>query len=75
MTKPTFGWRPSTTDMRQRLACAMTAQKFFTRITGEGLSATVTRTKYQAEIEAMKASMTEMGILVEQPEWFRAVFH
>ena len=73
MSKPTFGWKPNSADMRQRLACALRAQKFFSMICAEGLSGPAVRTKYRLDIEAIKASMSEMGIEIQSPAWFTAV--
>jgi hypothetical protein len=73
--KPLFMWqvRPgseSLTHAWKQLNLSATIQKFFFRLHDERLDGQSARQRYSDEIGAMRASMTEVGVVVTEPRWF-----
>ena len=69
-SKPLFKWTHSTHTVRERMDLAVSVQKFFFLVVGEGLSIEAVGRKYPTEIEVLKTSMAEKGVAVDEPAWF-----
>ncbi len=73
--KPLFTWqaRPGDeflTHAWKQLNLSVAVQKFFFRLSAERLNSQSVHQRYTAEIEAMRSSMQEVGVVVTEPRWF-----
>lgn len=68
--KPLFRWTNASHTVRERMDLAVSIQKFFFLVVEEGLSAVAVIRKYPTEVEAIKDSMSEVGVAVDEPAWF-----
>lgn len=73
-SKPLFRWTHSAHTVRERMDLAVSVQKFFFLVVGEGLDASAISRNYSTEIEVFKDSMAEKGVAVDGPAWFSNLF-
>ena len=69
-SKPLFRWTHSARTVRERMDLAVSVQKFFLLVVGEGLDASAVSRNYPTEIETLRESMSEVGVAVDEPAWF-----
>lgn len=69
-SKPLFRWTHSAHTVRERMDLAVSVQKFFFLVVGEGLDASAVSRNYSTEIDVLKESMSEVGVAVDEPAWF-----
>lgn len=57
-------------NARKQANLSVAIQKFFFRLRDERLDGQSARQRYTDEIEAIRDSMTEVGVVVTEPRWF-----
>lgn len=77
--KPLFTWRASQGSefiphAWAQLSLSVAIQKFFFRLQDERLDDQSAKERYPDEIDAIRASMEEAGVIVVEPKWFSGLF-
>ena len=77
--KPLFMWQALQGEgflpnARKQANLSAAIQKFFFRLRDERLDSQSARQRYTDEIEAIRDSMTEVGVIVTEPRWFADLF-
>lgn len=73
--KPLFTWQARSGDeflphARKQANLSAAIQKFFFRLRDERLDSQSARKRYTDEVEAIRDSMKEVGVVVTEPRWF-----
>ena len=73
--KPLFTWQALQGEgflpnARKQANLSAAIQKFFFRLRDERLDGQSVRQRYTDEIEAVRDSMKEVGVVVTEPRWF-----
>lgn len=77
--KPLFMWqalqgKEFLPNARKQANLSAAIQNFFFRLRDERLDGQSARQRYTDEIDAIRASMEEVGVLVTEPRWFADLF-
>lgn len=73
--KPLFTWQARSGDeflshARKQVNLSVAIQQFFFRLRDERVDSHSARQHYSDEIEAIRDSMIELGVVVNEPRWF-----
>lgn len=77
--KPLFTWRARSGSefvphAWKQLNLSVAVQKFFFRLQDERLDGQSAKVRYADEIDAIRASMEGVGVIVDEPKWFSSLF-
>lgn len=73
--KPLFTWQARSGDeylshARKQANLSAAIQQFFFRLRDERVDGQSARQRFSNEIEAIRDSMSELGVVVNEPRWF-----